>query len=644
MKTNAKLHLSLGVVIACMLLSACVDKNYDMDDIDWTLGSNVDLKLPYCSTDSIYLRNIMDLKDDGVVQYVWSDALQDSFFCVKQSGKANVQPVNVEQIRIKKPAIGNINATVPLRNILNPAVKRKLPINITVPGMGNVSFNVPDKEYFYEILENSAVNHIEDNAMATNINHDVVSIEKITIKENVATLQMSVVGLPSFVDYIFLNDLTMDIPRGLDIGTVTFQGATLPPSRITGNRVKITEGETKVNVKAKLVLTVSFIGITEGEDFIFDATNHTASIEGGFSIGGTFGIKTADFNAVEIQNAIAELSDADIQDCYINTNIDKLMPENISFTGSAAFSGDIEVQSFTGDVHHKVEDIEPIMLDDLPNFLNDPEVVLDLDNPVIFLKAKSQIPATATTSITVKNVEHNVSVTATGIQVQGGSYPNVFYIADKPVTDLPDEYKNAKRLTITGGKITDLIRRIPHQIDVEVADITMHAENLNVTQDYEIDVAYEVYAPIAFGKDFLLVYRDTERGWAEDIEDVEDVDFGYLQLTAKAYSDLSAETELRLIPIDKEGNAIPQLDVNTINVPANANGAGIDFTIKPKSGYTINDVLNGNEKKHVSKLDGVQYEARLKGTDSGGTLKRNAYMILRQVQITIKGGITYDAN
>ena len=125
---------------------------------------------------------------------------------------------------------------------------------------------------------------------------------------------------------------------------------------------------------------------------------------------------------------------------------------------------------------------------------------------------------------------------------------------------------------------------------------------------------------------------------------MEDVDFGYLQLTAKAFSDLPATTTLKLTPIDENGMAIPQLEVNTISVPANANGADVTFTIKPKTGYTLNDILNGNEQKGVKKIDGVQYEARLAGTSSGGTLKRKAYMILRQMQVTIKGGVTIDAN
>lgn len=647
MKTNAKHYLSLGVVTGCMLLAACVDDSYDLEDVDWTIGSNVDLKLPYCSTDSILLRNIMDLEEDGVVQYVWSDELQDSIFCVKQSGKADIQPVNVEDIRIRKPEIENINATVPL-DLFHKINRRKINVPITVPGGGGtVNVNVPDKEYFYVIQAGSAVNHIEENAQARDINRDVVSIESVTIKENTATLEMEVVGLPDFVTHIYLNDLTLEYPKGLQIGKVVFRGNEIAPGRIANNQIKLTIGETRVPIAEKLKLTISFTGITEGEDFVFDKNAHTATIKGGFSVTGSFGLKTAEFDADGIAAAINALPAEDIAEIQATKTLDKVMPENITFNGSASFGRDIEVDTFTGELRHEVSNIDPIMLDDLPNFLNDDEVILDLENPILFLKAKSQIPATATTSITVKNVERGISITAPNISVVGdatGAYENQYYLADNPAKYLPSDYSHAQRITTTGNKVSELIRKIPHQIDIEVAAVTLRAENLSVTRNYEIDVEYEVFAPISFGKDFLLVYRDTERGWADDIEDMEDVDFGYLQLTAKAFSDLPATTTLKLTPIDENGMAIPQLEVNTISVPANANGADVTFTIKPKTGYTLNDILNGNEQKGVKKIDGVQYEARLAGTSSGGTLKRKAYMILRQMQVTIKGGVTIDAN
>ena len=647
MKTNAKHYLSLGVVTGCMLLSACVDDSYDLEDVDWTIGSNVDLKLPYCSTDSILLRNIMDLEDDGVVQYVWSDKLQDSIFCVKQSGKADIQPVNVEDIRIRKPQIGNINATVLLSDLTSLSKKHKLPVKITLPIIGEQTIDIPDKEYFYVITAGEAISRIEDNATATNINHDLLSIESVTIKENTATLQMEVAGLPDYVTHVYMNNLTIDLPKGLQVSKCTFLGRQVAESRFEGNRIHLTVGETRVSKNEDLTLAITFTGITEGEDFTFDAATHTATIQGGFSIEGSFGLKTSEFNADAVSAAIANLSEEDIQYISEKQNLDKLMPESITFNGTASFSRDIEVETFTGDLQHQVETIEPIMLDDLPNFLNDDEVVLDLDNPILFLKAKSQIPATATTSITVKNVERNISVTAPNISVIGdatGVYENQYYLADTAATYLPNDYSHAQRITTTGDEISKLIRKIPKQIDIEVAAVRLHAEKLSVTRNYEIDVEYEVFAPISFGSEFLLVYRDTERGWAEDIKDVEDIDFGYLTLTAKAFSDLPATTTLKLTPIDENGLTIPQVEVNTVNVPAGADGADISFTIKPKTGFTLNDILNGNPQKGVKKIDGVQYEARLAGTNTGGTLKRNAYLILRQAQVTIKGGVTYDAN
>ena len=56
----------------------------------------------------------------------------------------------------------------------------------------------------------------------------------------------------------------------------------------------------------------------------------------------------------------------------------------------------------SGKVKRTVDNPDPIKLDDMPDFLNDDDVVLDLDNPAIFLTIQNQLPGVAETKLTMK--------------------------------------------------------------------------------------------------------------------------------------------------------------------------------------------------------------------------------------------------
>ncbi len=640
MRTKTRRFLHTAAVAGCALLASCVDKSYDLDDIDWTLGGNVDLRLPYCSTDSILLRNMMELEQEGVVQYVWSDELQDSFFCIRQKGKADVRPVNIGEIRIRKPHIGDIDAVIHRRDLIGHDAPRRISLRL-----GGETLDIDDREYFYDIEPDKAYFEIDEGTQSGDIDGDIADIERIGIRPNTATLKLHAEGLPDYVSCYYLNNITISVPRGIIIDECRFCGSRLEPERIAENQIRVSVGETRIPRDQQLELSIDVSSIVGGEDFRFDPASHTASISGRFAVEGSFGIRTSDFDTALIEAALEALSPEEIAQVINERNPGLLLPESIVLSGTAAMSEDIVVESLTGSLRHRIEDIEPIRLDDLPNFLNDDEVVLDLANPLIFLTAQSLIPATATTSLTLTNAEQDIHIRAHDILIKGdpaGTYANHYYLADEAARYLPQEYAGAQHIVTEG--LGRLVRKIPKEIEVEVADIDVRVENLLTNHDYDIGVEYEVFAPIEFGKDFLLVYRDTERGWADDLGDLDKLDFGYLQLEALATSNLPAQASLRLIPIDREGREIPQLEVNRITVGANARDEKVSFTIRPREGYTVNDFLVGNPQKGVSQLDGVQFEARVSANGNEGLLRRNAALLFRRIQVSIKGGYSYDAN
>ena len=115
MKTNCLFKFCAIVFTACFLTS-CIDEKYDLDNVDMTIGTSGNLTLPTSSTGEIVLKNLMDLKEDGVVQII-----NGEYFIV-ENGSANIPSIDITPIVINKPElspiVANINIDAPLPSIL----------------------------------------------------------------------------------------------------------------------------------------------------------------------------------------------------------------------------------------------------------------------------------------------------------------------------------------------------------------------------------------------------------------------------------------------------------------------------------------------------------------------------------------------
>lgn len=85
MKTNQITKLCAMSMVACCFVS-CMDDKYDLDKVDMTVGSNVDLWLPHFSTGSLELSSFMDLDQMGFVDTVFNEVVDDTIFYAQASG------------------------------------------------------------------------------------------------------------------------------------------------------------------------------------------------------------------------------------------------------------------------------------------------------------------------------------------------------------------------------------------------------------------------------------------------------------------------------------------------------------------------------------------------------------------------------
>lgn len=662
----------LGIVATAFALQSCIDKNYDFDNIDKTIGFNTDLTVRVGSLDTIKLKSVMDLEPDGVVQFVKdpNGGEKDSIFAVIQNGSADIDPIHIAEIKIKNINIDKFHETVNLKPV---AARANAPRKIS-----GLPIYVPDQSFTYSASSGEAAVTFNQTG---DVPCDVRQLDKVILNGTEATVDLSIQQVPNWIKYGYLDNIYLNLPKGMKVASAkiaspfpTKESDYTNAVSIDGNKIKLTNSNYQVkrststnNLEIKLKVTLESLETatsTTPSDVTF-TPNANPDVIGKVTANGTFEIvgdfrfelNDANLDIAALNAEISSISPTD--DRYIKFmagDLSGLMNPQIIVDGPVNFkNNEIEVAKITGKLRHDVSAIEPIKLDDLPDFLEDDGVVLDISNPAILLKAKHELAADVTTAITLTStIDGNpITVTVNNISVPESTTPTTFYVADNAYANtslFPIDYQGATWLSPSAGKVADLIKKIPDQIDVDVEPVELTVKDLDITKPFDVDIEYEVFAPLYIGKNFQLVYEDTEDGWAKDLDDIDGLDLDSLKFTALASSNMPADIILTLVPIDETQTEIPQLSISPIEVPAMANKKEVKFVFKPKGktptgkDATVNDVIAG--KNGVKKLDGIRYKAEIKGNaaNDGKALPQDAYIILDDLKVSIKGNISFDAN
>lgn len=642
MKQNSL--LLIGTFCFGLGMSSCIDNSYDLDDIDTTLGIQTDLTLPTSSVDGIKLKNIMNLEEDGVVQLVPNPDSpdEDSMYVVRQSGNANVDPIKIDEIRITQPTINDIDSKIYLYGLAPSSTPKhkigKHNIHINIDGF---PIDIQDATYSYTIKPEDNANQSLEGAEANGISADVVSIERIKFGEVKINLTINT-DFPEYFPYMHLDNLALTLPEELHITSCKL-GST-DAKEITPGHIVITDTEDGSRPTRGITLELAIDELKTGKNFIFDGENHTAILGGIIEVGGTFRVETEELDIQKLEQFIKNAgNNITIDPLNPQLDLDKigLIPEYITLNGKTTFSNDLVITNVTGTFQHAIENIDPLSLSDLPEFLMDNEeegreVVLDLDNPMIFLSIDNSLPADINTSLTLKSDTDNDTPRTTGPLTIKGNTLNEYYLAERPENKfLPKDHKDAEYKEVEG--LSNLIKRIPKQITVEVATVTLKATDLDITKEYPIDIAYDVYAPLMFGKDFKLVYTDTDKGWNLG-DDYDYLDAGCISLKANISSTLPASMTLSLDLLNVQGNKIDIVEDNSIHCDANAKKSLIEIKIKAKPGHSLKEIFAPG----ANQMDGIRYKAKLDNPEVGQPLQDNAEIRIDDIQLSLQGLVTIE--
>ncbi len=587
--------LPAALAAGMLALGSCTNNDYDLDEVDMTMGFGGDeLVIPSSSTDIIKLSDVLDLEEDGSVVL---DADSNYVFQLAETGVDPAKPyVDVVRLTPKSYAIDYV---------FEPSSGAK-PHAMT--RAGGTTVRVPEKKVMeFEFNGNSP----EVKSLTSASTNDI----KIVLSMNFAS------GMASCMPTI--SKITLTVPGYFNMESVRLVSGSGKVSSVSNGCVTLTDIPTASPLKLELT--------ANGLDF----TNYDTK----------YGGLTIDNGAIRITG-----------DMYMSMEAELVgVPSASSFTISSTMT--IDEMAVTGakgkfDPEIDLTDLGEVSVSGVPDFLSDGNVCIDLYNPQIRLKVANDMEVAAKVKgkvVAIKDGRTIATVSLDEMDIHNKSYnadgtTRICICRSVPAT------KEAGWDYYAVPTLSSIIHTIPDVIkitDTEVrADQSKDAE-FKFGTHYTVTPSYSVEAPLAFAEDAKIVYKDSTDGWNEDIKDLQLSDDAYVEMTANAESRVPIYLDVKADPVDENGKVISAAKLK-VEIPngINASQDGITPVTSP-----VSIKITQLEDDALQLLDGLRFTitgaASKDGQPSvtGKTLNaRDHTLKLTDIKVKIKGKVIGDFN
>lgn len=362
----------------------------------------------------------------------------------------------------------------------------------------------------------------------------------------------------------------------------------------------------------------------------------------------TFGSTYGEGNRVEEENGdrILKIENQKItiemQDIYVNNP----QGSGLSITPTVTLS-EMAVSEVYGTIQPDI-DVKPteVELNNLPDFLQDDEIRLDITNPVFSFNANNPLntdvemdgvltgykDGKVTKTVKIGSGNGGASIT---LKPSGDKQQTISIVRDeKTVVEA-----NATKVVVPN--LNDIIETIPDRINVELkpAVKTEQYYTVNLGQDYTLNSAYDIDIPLSFGSNLKIVYEETLDNFDLDLEDV-DIEKAVLSINAVNTIPLAMEIKNENVSaLDANGNVIKDIDV-TVEGTITESKDG-----KTEVSSTLNVNLNETAEGAISKLDGLKLKiTAVPGQATDVQLLSTQWMQLKDMKLKIPNGIKVDLN
>ncbi len=579
--------------------SGCTDSDFDLSNIDQTIGIGGDgLQLPTNSTENIVLDDLLDLNNSDFI----SIAENGDYMFSKQSDDVKPSHPSIDEVLVKEAKVNNnFKIEIPESSLMQTRRKSaghtKLSKTASVEGeasefkyRGNVPFEIRD---------------LISAKTASDINIDVnVTAE---LKKVIPTFKTMTVTIPSYLKLNIGKCSPSQPEYDAEKGIITFHNIS---------------SSAKINIKANIssldfstppptvVFTPGVLGADGSIDF-----------DGAVLLGITFDEVNKEGNS--------------LQNLYMSAKMTM---------------GAIRVTEATGKFKPNLdlEDLGNVNINNVPDFLTDYDVTINLYNPVIELTANSDIDvagvATATLIAEDERGNEMAKVEIRGLNIKPNGTTRLCICKHKEGID-ETKYDQVKVVS----NLSDIVKKIPHRINckAEVDADTYRKGTVKLGKKYTIDADVHMSAPLAFDEGAQIVYTDTIDGWNEDIDKFSFAEGAYIEMTTEVENKMPAYLNVSAFAIDVNGKEIPQHRIRVdVSNSVKASEDGEKAVVTP---VTIK--LRENEKGALKTVDGIVFRVTAAAGDKdaqtivGKTI--NAYkhtLTARNIKVRLVGKIIADFN
>lgn len=589
--------LSLGLLAVG---SGCTDNDFDLSKIDSTIGIGGDgFVLPTNSTENIVLDDILDLNNSDFV----SIASNGDYIFSKNGDDCTPAHPLIDRVTVAKQSINDgFELEIPVSSFMASArrVKRVAVSEVKAGGkVADFSFNGSVSSDIRDLESAGVASHVR---IDVNLNND--------LKRCISTFKTLTLTLPPYMRLNVTGYSPSNMKYDAATGKVVFSNVS------TSSPIYLTGVIDQLDFKSKST-SASHLTFTAGKD----------NKDGVVDLKGEIGANVV-FDDVNTDNITAS--------------------SRLVLTANMQM-GDITINDATGKFDPEIDlgNLGKVDINDVPDFLSDKDVTINLYNPSITLTVNSDMAVGGKLTGKIIAVGENgntmASVDVPEMTIKPNHLTRVCICKRNEGIDnsLYDEVKVVPSLS-------DLLTRIPKSLKFEAdahADATTTA-HVELGKEYTIDPSYSVSAPLAFDDNAQIVYRDTLDGWHDDIEDYDLSDGSYIELTSDIVNLMPANLVLTVNAIDTEGNAI-SADRVEVSVSGTVKGS-TDGTTPATTPLTI--TLKEKQKGAIKDVDGLAFKieaAAGQGNDCIRGVTINAYkhtLKASNLKVRLVGKVIADFN
>ena len=516
----------------------------------------------------------------------------------------DLQLVNGEYHLLKSDKIDETNTSVKMVTVNESSN----PIN-SINVLNNVDYSQPGDVTVEDIESEGSVN-----TEAHGIDEAVIEIGSLTANTPAKLTLSFEINKTNSISY---SDVTIDKM------TITFP-----------DFIKFEEGQSGLNGQ---VLTIS--------NETLSSSTYTIDL---YISKYVFGEKYGDGNKVKEENG-DRIIKIENQKITVKTDVTVHQAQgtgSLSITPTAILAA-MTVSEVNGTIKPDM-DVKPteVELTNLPDFLQDEEVKLDITNPVFSFKANNPLNEEIEMDGIMTGYKNGKVTKTVKIGSGNGGVP----IKLKPSGNKQQTIsivRNEKTVVETGAtkvivpNLNDSIETIPDRLSVELkpAVKTDDYYTVNLGQDYVLNSEYNIDIPLSFGSGLKIVYEETIDDFDLDLEDV-DIKKAIISITADNTIPLKMEIKNENVSaLDVNGNKITDINVT------------VEGTItESKDGKSIatsqlNINLVSTKEGAISKLDGLFFKVTaIPGQATDVQLLSSQWMQLKDMKLKIPNGIKVDLN